>query len=145
MAKYVYGKFIPRGFTIIELLIVVAIIGLMASLTLVYLSGIRARSRDTRRVTDIYSVAIALHLYNDIFSEYPVYTGNITGSDDMSIALMGKNILKSIVIDPLNINVAGVDYVYNYSSDGETFTLQYCLETDYIYGKEIGCDNYIRP
>jgi prepilin-type N-terminal cleavage/methylation domain-containing protein len=145
MTFYINKNFKSAGFTVIELLVVVAIIGLMASLSLVYLRDVRARSRDTRRVADIYSLATALHLYNNTFSSYPIYTGDINGGDNMSVALTRENILRSIAVDPLNITVAGVDYKYNYSSDGETFTIQYCLETDYIHNKDVGCDNYIRP
>ena len=42
-----------RGFTLMELLIVVAIIGLLASMILVGLSSFRTRGRDARRIFDV--------------------------------------------------------------------------------------------
>lgn len=42
-----------RGFTIIEILVVVAVIGLLASVILVTLSGTRGKARDARRKAEL--------------------------------------------------------------------------------------------
>jgi prepilin-type N-terminal cleavage/methylation domain-containing protein len=54
-----------KGFTLIELLVVIAIIGLLASIVLVSLNTARQKARDSRRLTDIRQVALALELYAD--------------------------------------------------------------------------------
>ncbi|MDT4867500.1 type II secretion system protein G [compost metagenome] len=41
------------GFTIVELLIVIVVIGILAAITVVAYNGIQQRARDTERTTDI--------------------------------------------------------------------------------------------
>ena len=50
-----------KGFTLIEMLIVVATIGLLASVVLVGLGSFRSRGRDARRIADIRSVQNSLN------------------------------------------------------------------------------------
>src|SRR5438045_1746731 len=52
-----------RGFTMIELLVVVAIIGLLATIVLASLSNSRRKARDARRVADVKELENAVHLY----------------------------------------------------------------------------------
>lgn len=60
-----------RGFTLIEVLIVVSIIGLLASVVLVGLGGVRSRGKDARRVTDLKSLQNGLELYYAKIQSYP--------------------------------------------------------------------------
>ncbi len=134
-----------KGFTIIELLIVVAIISLIATLTLVRFQTVQKRGRDTRRQADVTAIAQALNLYNNDFSGYPVFTGFITSSDAMSVAIKNARAMSAVPIDPINGVFDSVDYRYQYTSDGVVFEIQYCLETNDLLGKVKGCSNYIRP
>ncbi len=59
------------GFTLIEILIVVSIIGLLASVVLVGLGGFRSRGRDARRVTDLKSLQNGVELYYARNNQYP--------------------------------------------------------------------------
>ena len=61
-----------RGFTLIELLVVIAIIGLLASIVLASLNTARQKGRDAKRVADIKQLQLALELYYDANSAYPV-------------------------------------------------------------------------
>lgn len=61
-----------RGFTLIELLVVIAIIGILSSVVLASLNTARLKSRDTRRISDIKQLQLALALYYDSnASTYP--------------------------------------------------------------------------
>ena len=51
------------GFTIVELLVVVAIIGILAAVIIASLNAARARGRDARRIRDIQEVRNAIELY----------------------------------------------------------------------------------
>lgn len=124
-----------KGFTIVELLVVMAIIAMLVSLTLAMLQSARAKSRDSERESEVKSLqnALALHVVNS--SIYPVYTGPIIGTDTFSTQVLNSGSLSSIPKDPLNTG----NYVYQYSSiDGSTYIITYFLETDNISGKSAG-------
>lgn len=61
-----------RGFTLIELLVVIAIIGILSSIVLASLNSARQSSRDARRISDLKQVQLALELYFDGNSAYPI-------------------------------------------------------------------------
>lgn len=134
-----------RAFTLIELLVVVAIIGILATLTLINVSHIRAKSRDIQRVTDIKTIQEALAMYENSYAQYPIYEGYITGSDDMSTALEGDNLLQSVPVDPININEGGIDYRYYYKSDsGDDYLIRFYLETNSVHSRSQGL-NTVAP
>ncbi|MFH0815138.1 MAG: type II secretion system protein [Candidatus Falkowbacteria bacterium] len=58
------------GFTLVELLVVVAIIGLLSTMAVVSLNGIRERARDTKRISDIDAIQKSMEL---VKSEYGGY------------------------------------------------------------------------
>ena len=60
-----------RGFTLIEVLIVVAIVGLLASVVLVGLAPAQRRGRDARRLTDLKEMQTGLELYYNKCGYYP--------------------------------------------------------------------------
>jgi len=59
------------GFTIVELLIVIVVIGILAALVLNTFAGIQQRARDTERKTDIKAVATQLEAYYALEGHYP--------------------------------------------------------------------------
>lgn len=61
-----------KGFTIVELLIVIVVIGILAALVLNTFSGVQRRARDTERQTDITSVATQLEVYFQDNGKYPL-------------------------------------------------------------------------
>lgn len=64
-------KRIQAGFTIIELLIVIAIIGILATLVLTNFQGAQAKGRDTVRKNDINSLYQKLEEYYNENGSYP--------------------------------------------------------------------------
>ncbi len=59
------------GFTLIELMVVIAIIGILASIISVSLSSSRAKGRDAKRVADIRTLQLSLEQYYNDNSSYP--------------------------------------------------------------------------
>ena len=60
-----------KGFTLIEILIVVAIIGILASIVLVGLGPAQKQGRDVRRISDLKQVQVGLELYFHKCGYYP--------------------------------------------------------------------------
>ena len=60
-----------RGFTIVELLIVIVIIGILAALVIITYSGIQQKARDTERKTDVNAVHGHLEAYYAQVGSYP--------------------------------------------------------------------------
>lgn len=52
------------GFTIVELLVVIVVIGILATISFVAYSGVQARARDTIRRNDLVLIKSALMVYN---------------------------------------------------------------------------------
>lgn len=71
MNKTLFLRDKRKGFTLIEILIVVAIIGILASVILASVTSSRARARDTKRISDIRQIRTALELYFGANGRYP--------------------------------------------------------------------------
>jgi len=56
-------KTFTRGLTLVELLVVVAIISILATIVVASFADIRANARDTKRMSDIDQIGLALRLY----------------------------------------------------------------------------------
>ncbi|MCI5108394.1 MAG: type II secretion system GspH family protein [Candidatus Pacebacteria bacterium] len=69
-----------KGFTIIELLVVVSIIGVIASIILTGLVDSRARARDAKLVSEVNQITKTLALYRTANNEYP--QGSAVGATD---------------------------------------------------------------
>jgi general secretion pathway protein G len=61
-----------KGFTIVELLIVIVVIAILATISIVAYRGVQARARDSQRKSDIATIAKALELYYIDNGKYPV-------------------------------------------------------------------------
>ena len=63
--------FSKKGFTLIELMIVIAVIAVLTTLVLVGLGQMQKRGRDTQRVATANGVRTALECYNGTAGVYP--------------------------------------------------------------------------
>ncbi len=116
-----------KGFTLIEILIVVAIIGLLASVVLVGLGSFRSRGRDARRVADLREVQNSLELYYLKNGNYLT----VNNWSDLRSTLINDAIGITIIPnDPLS-DSAGQSYSYGYSSDKQGYVLGATLEDAY--------------
>jgi prepilin-type N-terminal cleavage/methylation domain-containing protein len=104
------AKVLPRAFTLIELLIVIAIIGILAAVILISLNSAQKSARDGKRVGDLDQVVRALELYrSDNNDAYPPVGGATFGCTSHN-CLSGltddlvPNYLPSIGVDPVEGN-----------------------------------------
>jgi general secretion pathway protein G len=131
-----------RGFTIIEVLVVLAIIAILGSLSILRYEDIQKKNRDVKRISDMREMQKALALYEATYQLYPVQDPpiSITGTDAFSVVIEATEVISEVPTDPL----AGFEYTY-YSNDGYDYILTFCLETDTLINYTLGCGNYISP
>lgn len=60
-----------KGFTIVELLVVISIMGFVSTLAITSLNSARMRARDAKRSADIRQIEKAVQLYHDKYGTYP--------------------------------------------------------------------------
>lgn len=127
-------KFANKGFTLIEILIVVAIIAILASSVLVGFGPAQRQGRDARRLTDLRQVQTALELYYAKCGYYPgnEQSGNACSTRNgtpgtwaaLGTALTGSAIgINQIPNDP----TSGKNYTYG-STNGSGYALSADLE-----------------
>lgn len=125
-------RFLP-GFTLVELMVVIAIIGLLTAAGTMIVTSVRARARDARRTANIDQLMKALDLYNNQTGAYPVSTSPVCldGTDLVSTALKGSNLIGNDFKDPI---FTDNNQCYRYTSDasGATYALRYFLESSAV-------------
>lgn len=67
-----------RGFTIVELLVVIVVIGILAAITIVSYSGVTTRARNTQAQSNANSAQSVAETYFADAGYYPVTTGAFT-------------------------------------------------------------------
>ncbi len=67
--KFFYKE--QKGFTLIELLVVISIIALLSSVVMSSTVAARKKSRDTKRISELQALQVALELYRDDTGHYP--------------------------------------------------------------------------
>jgi len=124
-----------KGFTLVELLVVIAIIALLSTLSVVALNSARAKARDARRLSDIKQIRTALDMYYDSSSSYPTTCAGL-GSSTGCLCLTSIGWVSSSVSDctgTIFMQKVPKDpgsYSYNYAvgGNGATYTITYTLE-----------------
>ncbi len=127
-----------HGFTLLEVLVVVSVIGILAGVVAVNLNSARVLARDARRKQDVQQIQSALELYYNDHRAYPA------GAASLGTEL--KQYLSTIPKDPSTLE----EYTY-VSGGGATvnctqwYAVTYRLEDkrDAIFGQTRqvkGCD-----
>ena len=111
------------GFTLIEILVVVSIIGVLSSITISSFATAQAKARDTRRMQDLKQIGNALNMYYNDNGQYPqtggywLYSSDSIGWGKLRDALVPKYISK-LPVDPINEGIfitSNPSYSYLYA------------------------------
>ena len=112
------------GFTIVELLIVVVVIGILAAIVTVAYTGISASSRDSARKADISTLSKAIELYYVDNGRYPMWGGWCTQISHptytASFQAAIQPYLSKLVLDP-QFEATYQDYFYRRINDNSYY------------------------
>lgn len=102
-----------RGFTIVELLIVIVVIGILAAITIVSFNGVTARANSANAQSAAEAVVKKVEAYNAEKSGYPTTFGvlSLTANSGTSYYLTGVNIVgtaMSTTVAPASSNTVNV-------------------------------------
>lgn len=127
------------GFTLVELLIVIAIVGLLAVASVVILNQARVKSRDAKRVSDIQVIRAGLEQhwlekasYPTTASQVQLGTGNYTvlTANGFEAAATGLTYLAKVPTDPR----PSTYYLYQCTNGSTGYTIQFVTEGVTAYG-----------
>lgn len=88
-----------QGFTIVELLIVIVVIGILALLVITTYSGIQQKARNSQRQTDLQSLQTQLEAF---YSQNGYYPSRTNMNDTAWLAANMKSLDQEALIDPSN-------------------------------------------
>lgn len=111
--------FQSRGFTLVELLVVTAIIGFFASIVLVNVNTARAKARDVTKQSDLLYISLAIRSHYEIYGGMPSATFNSQGSCQTSNSNAYNEFMRHLVDEGFLTSIPksppGDEYcIYNY-------------------------------
>lgn len=121
-----------KAFTLIEMLVVISLIGILATLALVSFGPSQKQARDTTRKSDLKQFQTSIENYATLNSGlYPIHTTTLQiTSTDSSFCTAELN-LSSCPIDPKNSD--NLIYKYISNATGSDFVLWAGLENKAVY------------
>jgi prepilin-type N-terminal cleavage/methylation domain-containing protein len=129
------SKMASKGFTLIELMIAVTIIGIITAALMLAQRDTGYRRRDAKRFADAKQIQDALALHITKMQSYPVYDGCLTGTDAVNAALKASGAITdgATFVDPLDVTDA--TKCYYYSGTTTDYIFRYTIERDSPAGK----------
>ena len=138
-----YRKKLQSGFTLIELMVVIAIIGILSSVVMSSLDDARASARDSVRRTELRQVQIAMENYYNKYGTYRVanagwnnggngwfgYEDGSTYSTAISRVLYNEGFLSEPLVDaPFNSSAVQPEYMMYLCEGGTRYSITSTLE-----------------
>lgn len=120
-----------KGFTLIEILVTITLIGIIAGVLLTSLQGVRASARDAQRKADLETIQSALAMYKSTCGKYPASV--ISGTSLVSSGSPGENCVAGVVFLTMVPKDPIATQNYTYSSPTKiTYTISALMESGQI-------------
>lgn len=105
------------GFTLVEIIVVIAVMVLLLGIILAGVQQARQVSREKKRVSDVSNIALALTVYYQKFESYPDYASGTEIGIGQPIDAIIKEYNGGTYTDPKSSGVSGDTYAYWFDSD----------------------------
>lgn len=113
------------GFTLVELLVVISVIGVLMAVLVANFMGMRERARDTQKIQDLNAIRTTLRMYYNDNQNYPS-SGKAVG---VYCTSNDTDCLKLSVGSTYMPSINGIGYSYAIiDASGESFRLKSSLE-----------------
>jgi len=125
-----------KGFTLVELMIVITVILILSAVAIMTLNSSRAKARDSKRLSDVRRLQTALEFFNADENSYPIYDKIELGLPN-SVKLCNRS-AGSFIDASANCQITYMDGVpadplpaskLIYSSDGKGYDISFKTET----------------
>jgi general secretion pathway protein G len=119
-------KFNKKGFTLVELMIVITVIAILATIAVVSFTRVQKQARDTKRRAEIKSLQIALQAYYTEKTSYPVSATSVVAST--ALAVLAPTYISNLPTGPLGSTGSNTNYMYISDAVGYKYSLCVTLE-----------------
>jgi len=118
-----------KGFTIVELLIVIVVIGILAAITIVAYNGVTARANTTSAQSAAAAVGKKIEAYNAEKTGYPATYSLLTASADSGT---------SYYVPSTSYTLAAAAIAAKPTAANPTISIQKCITSSVITGMIVG-------
>lgn len=118
------------AFTLVEIMVVVLIITIIASLAMISYTSIRVKSRDIRRVSNINTLQTALNAY---YKDHGVFPTSITPGQPLRNSSNSIVYLDEVPSNPqprTDHNCPDSEFIYKVATDQQSYSLSGCVGAD---------------
>lgn len=122
-----------KAFTLVELIVVMIILAILATVSFLGLSSYPGQARDSVRISDLHSIRKSLEVYKIINWKYPVPDNSISEVDSSWVIWLVWDFSEWVFSEIKNISKlpkepGGINYKYILGNDNKVYKIKTVLE-----------------